>query len=89
MTSAGLAVFKVRRQRDGYSYEKMSAGVSLDAPRLRTFKKNKPAWQFFEAQPPGYKRKLIWWVMSAKQDATRDTRLARLMASSAAGKRLV
>jgi uncharacterized protein YdeI (YjbR/CyaY-like superfamily) len=89
MTPAGRAVFEVRKNREGYSYEKMSASVSLDALRLRAFKKNKAAWQFFEAQPPGYKRKLIWWVMSAKQDATRDTRLARLMASSAAGKRLV
>ncbi len=88
MTPAGRAAFEARKEHDGYSYEKMSAGVSLDAPRLRTFKRNKSAWQFFEAQPPGYRRKMVWWVMSAKQDATRDKRLARLVADSAARKRI-
>jgi len=33
-------------------------------------------------------RTIAWWVMSAQQEDTRDRRLARLIASSAAEKRL-
>jgi uncharacterized protein YdeI (YjbR/CyaY-like superfamily) len=52
------------------------------------FKKSKTAWAFFEAQPPGYRRTLTWWVMSAKQDETKDRRLAKLIERSVAKKRV-
>jgi uncharacterized protein YdeI (YjbR/CyaY-like superfamily) len=55
---------------------------------MAAFKKNKQAWAFFEAQPAGYRRKLAWWVMQAKQEQTRKRWLAKLMERSAAGKRL-
>jgi uncharacterized protein YdeI (YjbR/CyaY-like superfamily) len=88
MTPAGRAVFEARKdkQSGGYSYERREA--SFDAPRLKAFQKNNGAWTFFEAQPPGYRRTLAWWVMSAKQEDTRDRRLAKLIASSAAKKRI-
>ena len=88
MTPAGRAVFEARKDKQsaGYSYERREA--SFDAPRLKAFQKNKAAWTFFEAQPPGYRRTLTWWVMSAKQEDTRDRRLAKLIASSAAKKRI-
>ena len=71
----------------GYTYDGMNA--VLDTVRLRAFKKRKAAWNYFEAQPPGYRRKLVWWVMSAKRDETRDRRLDKLIESSAAGVRLM
>ena len=88
MTPAGRAVFEARKDKQsaGYSYERREA--PLDAPRLKAFQKNQAAWTFFEAQPPGYRRTLAWWVMSAKQEDTRDRRLAKLIASSAAKKRI-
>lgn len=88
MTQAGLAVFHARgkSETDGYTYENRS--VSLDAARQRSFKKNKRAWTFFEAQPPGYRKKVIRWIMSAKRDETRDGRLSQLIEASAQGKRL-
>jgi uncharacterized protein YdeI (YjbR/CyaY-like superfamily) len=88
MSDAGRAALAARKDKDskGYSYEQRQA--DLDEGRIQRFKKNKTAWVFFEAQPPGYRKKVTWWVMSAKQDDTRDSRLARLIASSAAGKRL-
>ena len=88
LTPAGRAVFEARKDKQsaGYSYERREA--SFDAPRLKAFQKNKAAWTFFEAQPPGYRRTLAWWVMSAKQEDTRDRRLAKLIASSAAKKRI-
>ena len=89
MTAAGRAVFEARKDKSssGYSYERREA--AFDASRLKAFQKNKAAWAFFEAQPAGYRRTITWWVMSAKQEDTRDRRLARLIASSAAKKRIV
>jgi uncharacterized protein YdeI (YjbR/CyaY-like superfamily) len=89
MTAAGRAVFDARKDKNaaGYTYERRDA--SFDAARVKAFKKDKAAWAFFEAQPPGYRRTVTWWVMSAKAEDTRDRRLAKLIASSAAKKRVV
>jgi uncharacterized protein YdeI (YjbR/CyaY-like superfamily) len=89
MTPAGRAVFEARgaRHAAGYSYERRDA--AFDTPRLQAFKKEKAAWAFFEAQPPGYRRLLTAWVMSATGEDTKDRRLAKLIASSAAKKRVV
>jgi uncharacterized protein YdeI (YjbR/CyaY-like superfamily) len=46
------------------------------------------AREFFEAQPPGYRRTATHWVVSAKKEETRERRLATLIEDSAAGRRL-
>jgi uncharacterized protein YdeI (YjbR/CyaY-like superfamily) len=88
MRPAGRAAFERRKdaRSPGYSYERRDG--NFDEARLKAFMKNKAAWLFFEAQPPGYRRTLAWWVMSAKQEDTRDRRLAKLVESSAAGQRM-
>jgi uncharacterized protein YdeI (YjbR/CyaY-like superfamily) len=89
MTAAGRAAFEARPDPNdkGYTYEKKNA--EFDAARLRAFKSNRAAWRFFESQPPGYRRNAIYWVMSAKQDATRNRRLSRLIALSGDGNRII
>lgn len=88
MMPAGRAIFEARKGKSpGYSYQRREA--AFDASRLKAFQTNTAAWAFFEAQPPGYRRTIAWWVMSAKQEDTRDRRLARLIESSAAKKRIV
>ena len=47
------------------------------------FRANPAAWDFFEAQPPWYRRTSIHWVMSAKREETRKKRLAILIDCSA------
>jgi hypothetical protein len=51
-------------------------------------RKNKKAWRFFQAQPPGYRQQLTWWIVSARPEATQLKRLARLIEASASLKRL-
>lgn len=89
MAGPGLAVFEARdkARTARYSFERASA--SFDAKQLAAFRKNKKAWTFFEAQPPGYRKVATWWVISAKQEATRARRLETLIAKSAAGQRLM
>jgi uncharacterized protein YdeI (YjbR/CyaY-like superfamily) len=87
MHAAGLAAFERRDPAKSGLYSFENPSVSLPPPLARQFKANKQAWLFFEAQPPGYRRIAISWVVSAKQDATRERRLALLVHASANGNR--
>ena len=88
MEPAGRKAFAARREnRSGiYSYEQRSE--ELPEPYAKLFRRNKIAWKFFEAQPLGYRKQRIWWVVSAKQEVTRFARLDKLIATSAAERRL-
>jgi uncharacterized protein YdeI (YjbR/CyaY-like superfamily) len=85
MQAAGLAAFAARRvARSGqYSYEQRPA--QLLEPYAGRLKRNTAAHRFFMAQAPSYRRAAIWWVISAKQEATRARRAATLVALSARG----
>lgn len=89
MTPAGLAAFERRTERRSivYSYEHPGE-VSLLPEMAQRFRGQPAAWAWFEAQPPGWRRQVLRWVMSAKQDATRERRLAQLMAAAAEGQRV-
>jgi uncharacterized protein YdeI (YjbR/CyaY-like superfamily) len=92
MAPAGLAAFALRdpKRAGVYEFEQKAAArvVTLDVTAEKAFRARTKAWAFFESQPPGYRRIAIKWVMSAKRDETRATRLADLIADSAAGQRL-
>ena len=49
----------------------------------KVLKKNKAAWKFFQAQPAFYRKAAMWWIVSAKQEATRLKRLDQLIDLSA------
>jgi len=90
MTPAGLAAFAHRQAHKSavYSHEQTDA-AELPGLMLRAFQRNKDAWQFFqESTPPSYRKSMLHWVTSAKRDATREARLAELIAACAAGKRV-
>lgn len=82
MTQAGRAAFASRKDPESKGYKAQKKIGKLDPARLKQFKKNKSAWEFFKAQPPGYQKKLAWWVMQARQDETRDRRLQKLIETS-------
>lgn len=89
MMPAGLAAFAHRREAASRTYAYEQAGpVALAPADEALFRKNRKAWAFFEAQPPGYRKQMIWRVLSAKQQATRDRRLAALITASAEGQRM-
>ena len=88
MQAAGLAAFAARDARKTGVYSFENRPQEFPAALERLFRANRPAWEFWRRQPPGYRRLAIWWVVSAKQDETRQRRLARVLADSAAGRRL-
>jgi uncharacterized protein YdeI (YjbR/CyaY-like superfamily) len=84
----GQQAFAERREnRSGtYSYEQRRE--RLEEPYASMLKKNRQAWTFFEAQPPGYRKVIGWWIVSAKKEETRLQRLVRLTRACEEGKRL-
>ncbi len=88
MTPTGLAAFEKRTdaRSEVYSYENKPEQFS---PELETrFKEHDVAWDFFARQSQSYKRTTMFYVMSAKQEATRFSRLVKLMDACAQGKRI-
>jgi uncharacterized protein YdeI (YjbR/CyaY-like superfamily) len=88
MTPAGLKAFEAREEaRTGiYSYEQRPPELP---PRYqRRVRADRRAWEFWRAQPPGYRKAVTWWVISAKKEETRERRLASLIQTSARGERI-
>ncbi|HEY8878540.1 MAG TPA: YdeI/OmpD-associated family protein [Roseateles sp.] len=89
MQPAGLAAFDKRTERRSivYSYEH-EGEVALPPELEKRFKRQRKAWAWFLAQPPGWRRQMLRRVLSAKQEATRDRRLELLIAAAVEGRRL-
>ena len=87
MRPAGLAAFEARTgERSGvYSFEQKDE-IAFDEAQARRFRADAKAWEFFQAQPPWYRKTATWWVISAKKEETRAKRLATLIEDSAAGR---
>jgi uncharacterized protein YdeI (YjbR/CyaY-like superfamily) len=85
MTDAGRAAFAARRDHKSgiYSFEQRS--VELPPAYARMLKAQRAAWVDFEARPGSYRKAVMWWIVSAKQEATRERRLALLIECSARG----
>lgn len=88
MAEPGLAAYGARDPaRTGlYSFE--NRNPAFDALCAKAFRAKRKAWDFFAAQPPGYRRIATHWVMSAKLAETRKRRLGLLISDSAAGRRV-
>jgi uncharacterized protein YdeI (YjbR/CyaY-like superfamily) len=88
MQPAGLKAFHAREESNSriYAYEKEA--TAFDAALEERFRANEKAWNFFQAQPPGYRKTSTHWVTSAKQEATRLRRLNKLIADSDQERRL-
>jgi uncharacterized protein YdeI (YjbR/CyaY-like superfamily) len=86
MQPAGLEAFQDRKDnRSGiYSYEQRPE--KLDEPYETLLKKKKAAWKFFYDQTPSYRRAAVWFVISAKTEATRLRRLDQLIEASQEGR---
>lgn len=88
MTHAGLYAFENRKTDRSaiYSYENRPEKLNDDMGMR--FQEYKQAWIYFTSQAPSYQKTMIYWVMSAKLESTRLTRLDKLIDASNSGKRL-
>jgi uncharacterized protein YdeI (YjbR/CyaY-like superfamily) len=88
MHPAGITAFAARRADKTGIYSFENRPQVLPAHFAKIFRANPKAWTFFMAQPPGYRRLVIFKIVSAKQEATRRRWLARAIIESAQARRL-
>lgn len=89
MHKEGLEIFKLRKEdKSGiYSHEKEPSWLNPDYEKQ--FKSNKKAWEYFEKQAPSYKKVMIHWIMTAKQEKTQLSRLEKTINESEKEKRVL
>ncbi|TKC12306.1 bacteriocin-protection protein [Pedobacter polaris] len=88
MTTAGQKAFDLRKEEKSRIYSHEKETVNLDPAYEDLFKKNKLAWKFFDTQAPSYKKVMKHWIMSAKQENTRISRLKKTIEISEQQKRM-
>ena len=88
MHAAGLAAFAARTASKTGIYSFETRAKKLPPACEKKFRANRKAWTFFTAQAPWYQRLAIHKIVSPKQEPTRERWLARVIAASAAGRRL-
>ncbi|NTU72236.1 MAG: bacteriocin-protection protein [Coriobacteriia bacterium] len=89
MKPAGRAAFALRTatKSRAASYEQ-EIPPTLNAADELVFQGTPAAWEYFCTTPPGYRKRMAWWVNSARQQATHDRRLLALIEACAESRRL-
>ena len=77
---AGRAAYARRiEEKSGlYSFEQNEPLVLADE-YVAKLRENEAAWADWERRPPGYRKRVTHWIMSAKREATRERRLQKLI----------
>ncbi|MFV8372378.1 YdeI/OmpD-associated family protein [Flavobacterium sp. LB2P74] len=88
MTPEGQKAFDLRTESKSRIYSHEKELVALAPNYESQFKTNPLAWDFFNAQASSYKKVMIHWIMTAKQEKTRLSRLEKTMQISEQQKRM-
>jgi uncharacterized protein YdeI (YjbR/CyaY-like superfamily) len=79
MTPAGLEAFSYRKEQKTGIYSFENKYLELDSETENYFKNQRVAWDSFTNKIPSYKKKAIHWIMSAKQEKTKLSRLEQVI----------
>ncbi len=88
MHPSGIEAFMQRKEEKSNRYSFENNAPVLPENFEKIFRSNKKAWEFFNAQPPSYRKTIIYWILSAKQEKTRFSRLQKTVAESEHQKRV-
>lgn len=88
MTEAGKKAFNLRKEEKSAIYSHENETATLDPDFEKRFKANTKAWEFFNSQAPSYRKVMLHWIMGAKQEKTRVSRLEKTIKESESGKRV-
>lgn len=86
MQPSGLAVFEARRREPAPYTHEQDGELALPADYAALLAADPAASAFWDVATASYRRICVQWVVSAKQQATRDRRMAQLLADHAAGR---
>ena len=89
MQPAGIAAYAKRKSEKSGIYNHENETKKFDPGLQQMFEQRSAAWTYFGTQPPSYRKLMIHWVQSAKQQATRLSRLEKLIDASERGQRVL
>ena len=75
MTKYGLALFRDRTWQISLAQKFKAKEPPFPHEFMKALKENSQAWENFQSFAPGYKRRYLMWITSAKTDATRARRI--------------
>lgn len=84
MKPAGIASFKNRKENKSNLYTYENDELEFSPHLQQRFKANRSAWNYYQSLAPTYRKSSKNWVMSAKQETTREKRLGKLIEHSEA-----
>jgi len=82
MHAQGIKAFEIRNKTKSGIYAHENTPSTLNKHFEKQFKLNKQAWSFFSNQSTSYKKMIIHWIMSAKQETTQLSRLNKTIIAS-------
>ena len=82
MKPDGLEAFANRKEEKSEVYSFEAKSKNLNNSFEERFKSNVTAWTFFMQQAATYRKTVIHWIMSAKQEKTQLSRLENAIAES-------
>lgn len=89
MTPAGLKAYSFRTDEKSEIYSHENGRLEIDLDYEDQFKQDEAAWEFFKNQAPSYKKSITHWIMSGKQEKTRQSRLLKVIEASRDKKRML
>lgn len=88
MTPAGLEIYNQRTDNKAHGYSQETRISVLDPDLEQIFRQEEEAWEFFTSQAPSYQKVMTHWIMSAKQEKTRLSRLEKTISESRQRRRM-
>lgn len=82
MKPEGLKAYSFRTENKSNIYAHEREFTQLDENFEKQFRKEKKAWTFFTKQPASYRKVILHWIMSAKREKTRQSRLEKTILES-------
>jgi uncharacterized protein YdeI (YjbR/CyaY-like superfamily) len=86
MKAAGLKAYEARSDKKTGIYSFEREATQLAPAYEKRLQRNKAAWTFLQAKAPWYRKKVVHWVMGARQEETRLKRLEKLIEACAEGR---
>jgi uncharacterized protein YdeI (YjbR/CyaY-like superfamily) len=83
MTTAGLKAIEVAKANGSWTALDAVEAFEMHPELAQALAKNKTARKHFDAFPPSARKQALWWVSSAKTEATRTRRIAQVVERAA------
>ena len=91
MTPAGMSKIKEAKKNGSWNSLANSdfhaENNSMPEDLLKAFSKNKKALENFQSFPPGYRKRFLFWIDSAKTPETKAARIKQTLLMAAANKK--